>query len=217
MKRIVLAIGLVLALAFATGGYAVNSLVVSAGAALNGTGFGLSVNHDGSANNVYVDSTHPTDETHYLFRFWISPATLVLDPNTAIRIAAVGDDGAPAQHVVLFLRRDTATTPHQWLLNAWRKDDTGTYVFANSLFHSSITAADKVRQYEFEWTAATAPGANNGSFRMTRLIPTVVTKTNLSLDNDTIQVDNIRIGTLAGAGVNAVSGAYFFDEFESYR
>jgi hypothetical protein len=214
MKKI--AIAVVLALVFATSGFAVNHLVVNAGAALNGTNFGLAVQHDGSANNVYVDSLHPTDESHYLIRFWIDPATLDLDPATAIRIAGIGDDVA-GQHVVLLLRRDIATSPHQWLVNAWRKDDTGTFVFANSLFHSFIDAADKKRQYEFEWTAATAPGSNNGSFRMTRLNPTVVNKLNSNLDNDTLQVDNIRIGTLNGQGVSANSGEYHFDEFESYR
>ena len=215
MKKI--AIALVLALVFASSGYAVNSLTVSAAAALNGTNFGLSVNHSGGAsNNVYVDSLHPTDETHYLIRFWLDPATLVLNPNTAVRIAGIGDDVA-GQHVVLFLRWDNATTPNQWLVNAWRKDDTGTFVFCNSLFHSFVNAADKKRQYEFEWTASTAPGANNGSFRMTRLNPTVVNKTNSSLDSDTLQVDNIRIGTLNNQGVNATGGAFYFDEFESYR
>ncbi|MBP7588724.1 MAG: hypothetical protein KBA72_12295 [Thermoanaerobaculia bacterium] len=217
MKKLTLAVALLLSFALAGSASAANSLAVTAGAALNGTNFGLAVSTDGSANNVFVQSDHPTDETHYLIRFWLNPSTVSIDPNTSIRIGAIGDDGAAGQHVVFFLRHDVpvAGTP-QYTVNAWRKDDAGTFVFANNLFHTFVSGA-AARQYEFEWTRSTGVNTNDGSFRMTRLNPTVVTKTNSNLDNDTLQADNIRIGILSGSGVNGNSGSFFFDEFESYR
>ena len=73
MKKLGLAV-LLLAVAIvvaASPASAANSLVVNAGAALNGTNFGLAVTvgpNAGDVNSVYVQSDHPTDETHMEIR-----------------------------------------------------------------------------------------------------------------------------------------------------
>ena len=69
-------------------------VTVNGTAAMNGTSFGMSVNLDGTATNAFVVSQHPTDETHFLFRFFINPGTVNITPGTALRIGAVGDEAA---------------------------------------------------------------------------------------------------------------------------
>lgn len=195
---------------------AVNELDVTNAAAQNGTTWGLAIEIDGSTNNVFVESAHPTDETHYLIRFWLDPEVLSLDENSAVRFGGIGDDNATfGQHVLLFLRRDNPGSVNQYLLNAWGRSDTGNYVFMGSLFFGFPTNP-LPRQIEVEWTAASAPGANDGSLRVTRVGgPQFIVN---SMDTDQINVDNIRIGALAGSGASAAApSALYFDEFESYR
>lgn len=203
------------ALLVASGAFAANTLTVVPGAAMNGTTQGLSVNLDGSTNNVYVESAHPNNETHYHARFWINPATTAINAqNKSIRIAGLGDDVA-AQHVLLFLRRNGSDNSMR--LNTWYKADTGSFVSGPGMFLMFQTNINQPRQVEIEWTAATAPGANDGSLFVRRLAPTTAEESITGLDTDTLQVDNYRQGLLAGSGANATGGAYHFDEFESYR
>lgn len=210
-----------------TSAFAANSLGVSTGAALNGTSNGLEVTVDGSTNNVFVESVHPNNETHYRARFFICPGALDLAPNTSVRIAAIGDDTL-GQHIMVFLRRDVPGVD-QWLLNTWvsvSDGSPGTYQFGTSTFlaingagaESCATNSDAHRWFEIEFTAGT--GAD-GQVAVRRLVyngSNLVEKFVSNRDTDTLQVDNIRIGALAGSGANAAAASsYFFDEFESYR
>lgn len=215
----------------ASSAFAANTLTVNPTAALNGTGFGLSVNLDGSStNNVFVQSDHPTDETHYLARFFLCPGGLSLDPDTSVRFGAIGDDTL-GQHIVLFLRRDiaNATGVDQWLVNAWiANNDTPplTYGFGGSIFHainaagaeSCATTSAAHRWYEVEYTAGT--GAD-GLFEMRRLVyngSTLVERIVSNRNTDAMQVDNARYGLLSGSGANAAAASsFYFDEYESYR
>jgi hypothetical protein len=228
--RMTLGLALVLGLV-ASSGFAASSLAVNAGAALNGTNFGLQVVMDHTATNAFVQSDHPTDESHYLFRFWIRPAAgLVIDPNTSVRIAAIGDDaGAVGQHIILFLRNDSTVPSPQYQLNFWYKDQAAaaSYKFGGATFFKVIADPVCSRQYEAEWTRDTLAGspAGNGTLVLRRLsvatagtcTPTgLLTRTVNGMDNDTYQVDNARFGTLNGQASNA-NGSWHFDEMESYR
>ena len=222
MKKMAIVIGLVLALVFATGGYAVNSLTVSAAAALNGTAFGLSVNLDDSANNVYVETQHPTAETHYLIRFWVNPALLTNLPNNrSLRIGGINSI-ANGQRLVYFLRKDAPVAqPAQYQVNVWGVQDSNPSAFA---FLKGINigpvAAPLPNQVEAEWTRSTGVGVPDSVFRIQRITPAnpginqVVS--NLVMFN--FNVDDTRFGVLAGSGTSMVgTGSYSFDEFESYR
>lgn len=213
MKRsLILAAALVLV---ASSAFAVNSITVTNAAAMNSTTWGMQTNLDGSTNNVFVESTHPASETHYLFRFWISPATAVItQQNRSLRIAGVGDN-TNGQHLLIFLRRNGSDNSYR--LNSWYKGDTGLYQAGPGMFLVFQTNPNSPRQIEVEWTASSGPGANDGSYVIRRLQPTTAEESITGLDNDTLRVDNFRQGLLAGSGSNASGGAYYFDEFESYR
>lgn len=181
----------------------------------NATTKALSVNHDGTTNNVYVESTHPNNETHFRTVFWVNPYTLNLDAHTSVRLGQWGSDGN-GFHVILFLKRNDVDS--SWRVNTWYKQDTTGYQPGPGVFLTTLANANQWRQVQVEFTASTAPGANDGSVTVQRLLPSpsaVFSATNL--DTDLLDVDNARYGSLAGQGANANSGAYLFDEYESYR
>lgn len=206
--------------------WAAPSLAVTAGAALNGTSFGLAVNFDNSAGNAYVETLHPTDETHYLARFWLHPGNVSIDPGVSVRFGAIGDD-TQGQHIILFLKHDNAVATAQYQMNFWFKDKalSGAYRFGGATYLSDVSTPC-ARQYEVEWTADTLAGTSgNGTLVVRRLADAgscgsgaLVTRTVSNMDTDGWQIDNARFGTLNGAqSANGNSGAIRFDEFESYR
>lgn len=215
-KVMLLALGLAVVLAIPAS--AQNSLTVTAAAAQDGTNFGLQVNHDGaSTNTVYVHDDSPTDEGVYTYTFWLHPGTLQVDANSSIRIGAVGDD-TQGQHVVHFLRRGNACNPPDgcWFLNTWVKDDSGVFTFFTSGIFLSFYDNPLPHQIQVEWVAGSG---SDGVLRITRLTgQNPVVREVTTRDTDTLHVDNIRWGSLAGSGTNASApGAYFFDEFVSTR
>ncbi|MEO7794053.1 MAG: hypothetical protein ABIV06_04710 [Thermoanaerobaculia bacterium] len=202
-----LAVGFLIGAGFAASASAVNSLAVN-GPGLNGTNFKLEVTLTASSNNVYVETTHPTDESHYLARFWVGRGTINFPANNSIRIGALADD-AFGQRIILFLKKNPNNTIH---LNTWHLLDSGPFVFGCSIFVTG-SAGTASKQFELEYTQSN--GSNNGSIKLTRLDTNLVC--NLTgLDMDNFQVDSGRFGLLSGSGVNA-TGTYIFDEFESYR
>lgn len=223
--RLVGILGLTLLLC-AAAGWAAPSLTVTNAAALNGTNFGLQINFNNTAGNAYVQTDHPTDETHYLARFWLDPGTVAIDPNLSVRFGALGDD-TEGQHIILFLKHDATTVPAQYQMNFWYKDKGlgGAYRFGGATYLSAVNAPC-ARQYEVEWTADTLAGATgNGTLVVRRNADTgacgsggLITRTVSNMDNDTWGIDNGRFGTLnGGQSANGNSGFVKFDEFESYR
>ncbi len=202
-----LVVGFIAGLGLAASAFAVNSLAVNA-PGLNGTGFKLEATLTASANNVYVETQHPVDESHYLARFWVGRGTLTYPANTSIRFGAIGDD-VNGQRIVLFLKKNPNNTIH---VNTWHQLDTGGFVFGCTIFLSG-SAATVARQFELEYTQS--GGANTGQIILKR-IDNGNTCTLSGLDMDNFQVDSARFGVIGGSGVNA-SGTFNFDEFESYR
>lgn len=202
-----LVVGLVAGLGFAGAALAANTLTVN-GPGLNGTNFKMEVLLDATSNNVYVETQHPTDESHYLARFWVARGTLSFPANTSIRIGAIADD-TTGQKIILFLKKNPNNTIH---LNSWHALDGQPFTFGCTIFLST-TAASVARQFELEYTQSA--GSNTGAITLTRL-DNANTCALTNLDMDLFEVDSARFGLLAGSGVNA-SGTFHFDEFESYR
>lgn len=211
--RIAWSLALAGALSVGSASYAANTLGVVAGG-LNGTSFKMQVDIDGTNNNVYVETAHPTDEGHYLMRFWVGrdAATpgeeLTFVGNSSIRIGALADD-ANGQRIILFLKKNPNNTIH---VNTWHLQDTGGFTFGCTIFLSG-SAASVPRQFELEYTQG--PGVNDDEIILKR-VDNGNTCTLSGLDMDNFQVDSGRFGLLSGSGVNA-TGRYNFDEFESYR
>ncbi len=220
MKKIALTV-VALSILLAPAAFAANSLTVSA-PGLNSTGFALRVNLDDTSNNVYVESQHPTAETHYLMRFWVDPTLLsTLAANTSIRIGGVNST-ANGQRIVLFLKHDAPGGAPQFQVNAWGMQDAGapsTFTFLKGVNVGPVTGAVP-NQVEVEWTRSLGAGQANAIFRIQRITPGNV-GLNQQLSNLTMfdfAVDDVRFGVLAGTGTNmTAAGSYKFDEFESYR
>ena len=227
MKKVLGMAGLIV-LGSAGVAMAANSLGVNNLSGLNGTGFGMEVSFDanaapncagagnGSTNNVYVETAHPTDETHYLMRFWVNPNNLSLCPNKSIRLGVLGDDGPAGQHVIVFLKRNDAD--NSWRVNTWYKDETGAFFAGPGVFIVGQANPNQARQVEIEWTAATSAASNNGILSIRRLAPTAAGPFTATGIDNAFQVDYGRFGILAGSGAAAQADtSYKFDEFESYR
>ncbi|MEO7837905.1 MAG: hypothetical protein ABIU06_00960, partial [Anaerolineales bacterium] len=67
---------------------------------------------------------------------------------------------------------------------------------------------------EFDWLAATAVGANNGA--LVFWVDGTQQASLTGVDNDTLRVDRVRLGSITGMDATT-SGTYYFDAFESRR
>ena len=219
MKRVAITLA-VLMLTLVPASFAANTLTVN-GPGLNSTSFAARINLDDTANNVYVETQHPTAETHYLIRFWVDPTGLsALAPNTSLRIGAINSI-AFGQRIVVFLRHDVPGGG-QFQINTWGLQDAGapaSYTFLTGVNIGPV-AGSVPNQVEIEWTRSSGAGQPNSVFRIQRITPGNVginqVLSNLTMFNFT--VDDARFGLLAGSGTNMLAaGSYKFDEFESYR
>ena len=216
----VLAIGLLIA---ATPASAVNSLVVNAGAALNATNFGLAVTvgpNAGDANSVYVQSSHPTDETHMELRFRLRIQSLtapLTGPGRNFRMMNMADDAAPlTPHKVMFLQRQPSNG--EWRFLAWTYTNSNVYEYVGSFFLAFYNAAAD-RQVRCEWTKATAP--SNGTFRCERTdAPGTQFFQRTNINDSNFQTDYVQAGFFDFDSFGAATGGggkLDFDEYESYR
>ena len=84
-------------------------------------------------------------------------------------------------------------------------------VYASTAWY---TLSDAPHIVAIETNAATSAGANNGSFSL--WIDGVLKQTRISIDNDTVRVDEVRLGPVSSID-SGTRGAYFFDDFASER
>ena len=75
-------------------------------------------------------------------------------------------------------------------------------------------SANSYHQIELDWRAASAVGANNGG--LTLWIDGVLKGDLNGADNDTLRIDRVRLGGVAGIDAGT-RGTYYFDEFSSRR
>lgn len=200
--------------------FAQNSLNVNAAAAINSTGTacggqpcGLQVNVVDNTSDAYVQSDHPNGEKTFTARFWIDPTNfnipLVAGSNSH-RFMRFNNQGC-CQLVIGFLTRSTGSGNFRTIW--WGRNDALTFqLLAAQFLTSGVTPTPQ--HLEVTWTAASAPGANDGSFTLTNLGSAASTGRN-DLDNDTQEIDRVQVGTFVGSGSG--TGNYYFDEYESFR
>jgi hypothetical protein len=195
--------------------FAANSVSVTAGAAHNGTNFGLLVTVD-SNTAAHVQSDHPNAENVYRARFWVRPQTLPIAMGQAgvnhIKFFVFLDPGNLGQHVLGYFTRSAGD--QGWHLILWAKEDSGDFKSVANIFLGG--AAAPARQVEVQWAAASAPGANDGMLMVSRIDNPAQTSGQTNLDNDTGDVDGFRIGYIPSVN-NVIAGNYSMDEFESFR
>ena len=219
MKR---ALGLLIAgLLGASAAFASNSLTVTSPGLAPGpttTGKKLQVNCDGSTNNVYVETQEPNGETHYKATFSWSPGNLNLDADKLLRIGAINTN--LGQNLLIFVRRNTGD--NGWGVKVKFKDDVDAtfrglpYQF---IMLQSVPAGT-TRLITVEWQSDSSEGAGDGFIKVTKAntdggSPASKTKTDVNNDDSTIELG--RFGVLGGSGNICNGGAFYFDEFSSFR
>jgi len=220
MKKLLFGLALLLALV-ATPTYAASALAVNNAAAMNGTNFGLQVAIDNTlagSNSAYVESDHPIDESHILFRFWIKPMPGFVLSQTAnanfIRIAyGVRDTGTQAIRMVIFAKKSVVAGNYR--INVWMRNDSNNFFNAGEYFLTS-GATPQPQQIEFEYTQGT--GSNNGRL-IARKGGVQQFDTGATLDTDLSPIGKVRLGFLYSPTdtIATVQGSVAFDEYESYR
>jgi len=152
---------------------------------------------------LYVRDTRPADEPRYRARFYFDPNSITM---------ASGDN-----HYIFFGYSGTASPAA--VLRVIFRYSSGVYqlrvsALDNARSGSWYTITDGPHAIEIEWKAATAAGANNGAISL--WIDGVAKQTKGSIDNDTLRVDEVRLGPLAGIDTGT-RGILYFDAFESRR
>jgi hypothetical protein len=156
-------------------------------------------------NNVlYVADDTPNAESHYRARFYLDPNGLTMASGnahyifTAVHGSAVGA-----------VRLNFRYSSGSYQLSAILLDDS-----SNSTSTPWFTISDMPHVIELEWQAASAAGANNGSFRL--WLDGAQVAELINIDNDSQRIDLIVLGPYSGIDTGT-RGTYFFDAFESRR
>ena len=180
-------------------------LSVSGAAGLAGTTAGLQALVD-DTNALFVQDDTPNAETRYRARFYFDPNGF--DPGEAsshfrIRIfIAFDSSGLRVATLVLKRQGGAYNVEARVRRNDGTRADTGFFPIAAGPHF-----------IELDWHRATGPGTSDGSLQM--WIDNTSVATLSGIDNDSSDVDFVRLGTL-GVKTGA-AGTLFFDQFESRR
>lgn len=238
MKRTSIICILLSAVFFSAAIVTADSIDVNAGAALEGN-FGLEVNYDGAPSLAFVQSRnagpnpHPwNNETGIQVSFLIDPGdttagTFQMGAGGEVRMLNVFEDFTPGfgVKIVLFLKK--SLNNNAWRMSCYVRNGTSGsdgFVFGGEGYITGLTPAWGTKtQIDFEWQAATAPGANDGRVKMTYLTvnnPAAVPQTvfeRTDLDNDDHVLNILRLGSISTSQVGSPEGFFKVDDFSLRR
>ena len=177
-------------------------LSASAAAALVGSQ-GLQAVID-DTNTIYVTDDTPNAEPRYRTRFYFDPNSITMASGDAHFIFK-GFMGSGTDVLQVEFRNSAGA----YQIRGKILNDASAFVVTNW-----FTISDAPHAIEVDWRAATGVGANNGG--LTLWIDGVQQQDLTGVDNDTLRIDRVRLGALAGMDAGT-SGTYFFDAFESRR
>lgn len=177
-------------------------LSVGTGAAIAG-GYGLSAAIDDNTA-IYATDDTPTAESRYRARFYFDPNSIAMVNGNAHYILY-----GYAGESTIVIRVELRSYNGDYQVRADTLND-GTSRPATPWF----TISDGPHAIELDWQAASAAGANNGSFGL--WIDGVQVGSITAIDNDTRRIDRVRLGPVAGID-SGTRGVYYFDAFESRR
>ncbi|MBE0699692.1 MAG: tandem-95 repeat protein, partial [Anaerolineaceae bacterium] len=178
-----------------------NLSVSSAAALVGGYGMQALINDN---NAIYVTDDSPNAEKRYRARFYFDPNSITMaygDAHTLLMTYA----GTSAVVQLLDLRYSSGA----YQIRTYTLNDMGTWSYT-----SWYTISDVPHYIEFDWQAASAAGANNGS--LTLWIDGVQKASLTGLDNDTKVIDRVKLGAVANID-SGTRGIYYFDSFVSTR
>jgi fibronectin type 3 domain-containing protein len=153
---------------------------------------------------AYVRDDTPSVETHYYARFYFNPNSIPMGRNDSHTILNANNTSDAAVITIQLRLSGNAYQVRAGLLNDRNK---WTYT-------SWVSLASGWQPIDFDWRAATAPNANNGSLTLSVNGGQVASIT--GVDNDTLSIEWIGLGAVDGVDATT-RGTYYFDAFESYR
>jgi len=191
--------------AWSTTGTDSGDLAVTAGAALNGTSFGLRALVD-DTNSLFVEDDTPASETRYRARFYFDPNGF--DPGEAqnhlrVRVLLAQDD-LNQRLITIVLKRAGG----QYSVEGRVRLNDGTRV--DTPFFNITNAPHAI---EFDWQRAGSAETADGTFEL--FIDGTSVATLSALDDGGSAVEYVRMGLFSVK--TGASGTPHFDEFVSRR
>jgi len=191
--------------------FAANTIMVNGTAALEGS-FGLEVIQDGSTNQTYVQDNSPSTEVCGKILFRIDPNSFPLIPGQEQSVIH-GQGSDPGGGTGVFRVNLVLSTGGSYRIRAHaRIDDNGPA--ADWARTNAVTIGDAPRQIQMDWCKATAPMANDGWIRITRVDNGAFEEVT-GIDSDQRDWRRTKLG--ATQLVKPVTGSYYLDDFQAFR
>ena len=152
-------------------------------------------------SSIYVTDWGPFEEKHYRARFYFDPNSITMGNNNNHYIFV----GYDRSDIMIFRIEFEYSSGNYRLRSTVKEDSIYRYIGITNI-------DDNPHAIEIEWQAATAAGANDGVIKL--WVDGVQKLSNQALDNDTTQVDYVRLGAVFGVDTGT-RGTYYFDAFES--
>lgn len=180
-------------------------LTVTTGASLHGN-YGMNLLIDNTTEMYVIDNT-PADETRYRCRFYVDPNGLTFGDGEefALLRTIIGIGGAAGN--LAFIINLKYTIASGYLINVRDYTD-GSYAKVTG----NYPITDAPHCIEVDWTAATAPGENDGQIVL--IIDGVTKETLTGIDSDTESITSTRFGATSGIDAGT-SGTSYLDDFAS--
>lgn len=181
-----------------------NDLIVTTASALVGT-WGLAALID-NTTSMYVRDVQSAAEPRYRARFYFDPNSVSM-ASSDVHTIFVGRTNTSAAFNVQFNNNTGTSSGYRirvQIFNDAGGNTNGTY----------FTLSDAPHTIEVDWQKATSVGANNGT--LTLWMDGVSKETISAVDNDTLLVEEARLGPLTGIDAGT-AGTVYFDAFESRR
>jgi hypothetical protein len=180
-----------------------NSLAVDAGAASAGA-FGLEVTFVGTTITAFVRDDSPGSDTVYRATFYLDSSGLVLDSGDSFRHFK-----ARATDATTWFRLALLQSPTGLRLVPAARLDSGTFIAGPGLLLPTSGHA----RIDVQWTAASAPGANDGALQLS--VDQSSFSSVMNLDNEQGAVDLVTWGAMDLP--SGVTGSLLLDDFSSLR
>ena len=150
---------------------------------------------------MHVRDESPQSESHYRASFYFDPNSVSMGSGNQHRILTARTGGTDV------IRLDFRYSNGEYEVRSSLRTDAGKYTYT-----SWYAISDAPNLIEVDWQASASAGANDGYLSL--WLDNVLMETCSGIDNDTLRVDEVRLGPSTGID-SATSGTEFFDEFVS--